>query len=1783
MNKLFKMLLRKTSDGTEEEDALKSADLTCWVQNANDLYEQGKSYNYIISDLQTKGVSPSDIAIVMDLFQQMVGDEGIVKSNVEKIIRHEGNEWVLYSHEGKVLGRHPTKESAEGQEAAVQANKSQVKKGLSYDEWEEKVIEELAKLLDAPISDIQGIIMLQSFILDREWAKDTDPKKVAQLIERASIVHRSQKELSRDEWEEKVIEEVAKFFGISISDAQGIVMIQPFILQKEWVKDTDPEKVAQLIERAATIHRSQDETSTEKDIVDYLDKSFSDDSVITVAVVKEKIRKAFPEIKSDWSVGVLASLWIDRQRLNKAFPSLSSNITKNLTDVRVAEKLLTEEESIKTYLHLDGDDLSGNPQYIKEVSKLSRFGVGPDVMRILEDAGHHSLVKVLMSLGSPSPAIQKSSFNVTKNANDDERVAERLMADETRINNDLHIQGGDRSNDPQYIDRIKRINRSGINPNVMAILEDENYHSLVSVLMSLGAPRPANKVRRGGIDDDELWGKSQDVTNKSIEKSRIPERTIMIASLDEMDYIQMGVKQETPTSWIDSNGNVWPKSEYKFVEELKPVKKDDTTNKSIPNRTEQAKVLINVDHDLRVKLGFFDGKSMNDPRNWNEYKQELSERFVGNVSQETLSDLKDSGYNSLVLALKELGRISKSQDVTNKGIYNKTEQAQVLINLDYYLRIKFGFFEGKSIKDPKIWNEYKRKLGEMFVGNVSQETLSDLKDNGRDWLILALKELGRISKSQDNVTNNTEKDLKTSLGVQRHNNRMDNIWNDAKELERKRVAAGEEPNPSLTSPEEAAKYGWVPVKIDGYNRYQRKAQKSQDNVTNKSFEKGSRYTIVRRTFEAEKYPKGSAERAKLNENPLTSEYAHSYKYAVVDGSGESMEEFYSKTDAQNWIDAHTKNTTNKSFENPTAEGERLMIIDNEIWDKFGFRSGSDVDKNWNKYKQAVNEKVHGKVSKETWEDLEDNNYHSMIKALNELGKLEKSQIQKGSLSYGVEGEIQLEAENNFGPYSTRREVENNVKSAIRDMFNWVKDKDDLKKLKEVSNNPSKIKDIVDSICEDSDITKTEKSQVEKADDSNSLRAVNARKLYTAQQIHSKYAGKFVDFYPYYHDYWNDKTNRYETVYEVRGVSSKERENYRPAEDIGKSIEKARTIGAHWKGEIKRIMAQGKKQGIENINQMKDFVYDKLPQEAFDTWESAYSEIGNLVHEYWDSIPDSRPSYMKAQGDHFYFGERVDFIFGDNNRATGKIISLWRSRDRQALAIKSDETGKIYEYWSDDPKVIKLKKSQLKKGTFDSDIKEEEEGSEHYEDLANKYPEFSSEFNEMAQQELGHKKNLEEMKNKLDATETTKSRQDINDYIDDYYRGGDHHSEAEKITNILFDNPSLEKDLEKIGNEFDVSHYVESYLDRTYKKKSSSEIRKTTWDVTVEYADAKDGYKRKKQTFRLNIAGDPVYEWRDALSMKVGPLEFARFTDTHVVKYDMPFFGTRKSISNDEQDDTTEKATMYTGYKCKLCGEEFFPYTDQQLSSHLKNKHPQQYKELQDAEDNYEDLMLWDFFTKFKRLLKSQPLKVTDAEIRDFLGQNSDIHDVEKLINMVMQKFNFHRSGAIDQVWDFIEDVIPPERRHLYKSQLVSKAIDGFINKYEKSAVTDEIARQLRTLGWKGPIVSTGSNSVKVNNGLKGVTITYNEGSDLYDLVPYDATNGLKYGSRISDIYADDLVSTIDRLISQTSKSQVSKTIDNIFDKYETIQKPGASHSITNKGILESRIDRNGNIKHKWED
>ena len=57
------------------------------------------------------------------------------------------------------------------------------------------------------------------------------------------------------------------------------------------------------------------------------------------------------------------------------------------------------------------------------------------------------------------------------------------------------------------------------------------------------------------------------------------------------------------------------------------------------------------------------------------------------------------------------------------------------------------------------------------------------------------------------------------------------------------------------------------------------------------------------------------------------------------------------------------------------------------------------------------------------------------------------------------------------------------------------------------------------------------------------------KIVTKKQLQSsKYNGKFLDTYPlHYHS--KDKNGNWETVYEVRGVSSTIRENYETVDEI----------------------------------------------------------------------------------------------------------------------------------------------------------------------------------------------------------------------------------------------------------------------------------------------------------------------------------------------------------------------------------------------------------------------------------------------------------------------------------------------------------------------------------------------------------------------------------------------------------------------------------------------------------
>lgn len=61
------------------------------------------------------------------------------------------------------------------------------------------------------------------------------------------------------------------------------------------------------------------------------------------------------------------------------------------------------------------------------------------------------------------------------------------------------------------------------------------------------------------------------------------------------------------------------------------------------------------------------------------------------------------------------------------------------------------------------------------------------------------------------------------------------------------------------------------------------------------------YMLIKRTFEADKHPFGSAERARLNDKVETSEYMHSYKWLVRDLKTGFEQTFTSRASAEAYI------------------------------------------------------------------------------------------------------------------------------------------------------------------------------------------------------------------------------------------------------------------------------------------------------------------------------------------------------------------------------------------------------------------------------------------------------------------------------------------------------------------------------------------------------------------------------------------------------------------------------------------------------------------------------------------------------------------------------------------------------------------------------------------------------------------------------------------------------------------------------------------------------------------
>jgi len=68
------------------------------------------------------------------------------------------------------------------------------------------------------------------------------------------------------------------------------------------------------------------------------------------------------------------------------------------------------------------------------------------------------------------------------------------------------------------------------------------------------------------------------------------------------------------------------------------------------------------------------------------------------------------------------------------------------------------------------------------------------------------------------------------------------------------------------------------------------------------------------------------------------------------------------------------------------------------------------------------------------------------------------------------------------------------------------------------------------------------------------------------------------------------------------------------EKIATEILSARTIGVKFKNLVKKLVLQENARGSGNPYYVLEAVKEKLPQEVFDSWEGAYSEIERLVFD-----------------------------------------------------------------------------------------------------------------------------------------------------------------------------------------------------------------------------------------------------------------------------------------------------------------------------------------------------------------------------------------------------------------------------------------------------------------------------------------------------------------------------------------------------------------------------------------
>jgi hypothetical protein len=113
---------------------------------------------------------------------------------------------------------------------------------------------------------------------------------------------------------------------------------------------------------------------------------------------------------------------------------------------------------------------------------------------------------------------------------------------------------------------------------------------------------------------------------------------------------------------------------------------------------------------------------------------------------------------------------------------------------------------------------------------------------------------------------------------------------------------------------------------------------------------------------------------------IISEQKKGLKDTIKERMGKSFKDFWKGEIVQKSVD-------DKDGAAVRNEAESLMRTDSRIWDKNGYSDGGDVKEDWKNYVKQVGEAVGRKVSKGAYDILEDQNHHSMCKALGELGKI----------------------------------------------------------------------------------------------------------------------------------------------------------------------------------------------------------------------------------------------------------------------------------------------------------------------------------------------------------------------------------------------------------------------------------------------------------------------------------------------------------------------------------------------------------------------------------------------------------------------------------------------------------------------------------------------------------------------------------------------------------------------------------------------------------------------------